>query len=101
MDADFRGGWLQTPVIRFKGNCLHLNIDTGAMGTAFVEIQDQQGHPIPGYTMADCQEVGGNFTDQKVYWSATSDLSPIENQLVRIKFKLTRAKLFAFQFRGD
>ena len=39
-DADHRGGWLQTPPVTFSGNRLRLNIDTGAMGTAAVELRD-------------------------------------------------------------
>ncbi len=42
-DADHQGGWLRTPPSSFRGNRLRLNIDTGAMGTAFVELQDADG----------------------------------------------------------
>ena len=62
-DVDNRGGWLLTPPLLFQGNRLRLNIDTGAMGTAFVELRDAGDKPIPGYTPADCEEVGGNYLD--------------------------------------
>lgn len=66
-DTDHLGGWLKTPPLTFTGNRLRLNIDTGSMGTAFVELQDQAGTPIPHFTLADCEEIGGNFIDQTVY----------------------------------
>src|SRR5437899_12305027 len=76
-DADHRGGWLETPPRIFKGSQLRLNIDTGAMGTAFVELRDAGGKHIPGFTLADCEEIGGNFVDQRVYWKGKTDVSPL------------------------
>lgn len=97
-DADHTGGHITTPVITFTGGRLQLNIDTGAMGTARVEIRDANNSPITGYTLADCEEIGGNFIDQTVYWNGKADLAQIVGQPVRLHFKLTRAKLYAFQF---
>lgn len=97
-DVDFRGGYLRTPPMVFRGNCLRLNIDTGSMGTAFVEIQDEHGNPVPGFSMADCEEIGGNFIDQRVCWKGNSDVSPMAGKSVRLRFNLKRAKLYAFQF---
>ena len=100
-DVDHQGGYLRTPPITFAGNCLRLNIDTGSMGTAFVEIQDEQGAPLPGFAMADCEEIGGNFIDQKVYWKGKPDVSALVGKTVRLRFNLKRAKLYAFQFMHD
>ncbi|HEX2748789.1 MAG TPA: hypothetical protein VHM91_12365, partial [Verrucomicrobiales bacterium] len=97
-DAGHRGGWLETPPLVFKGRELRLNIDTGAMGTALVELRDADGKPLPGFTLSDCEETGGNFIDQRVYWKGKADVSSLAGKPVRLYFKLTRAKLFAFQF---
>ncbi len=97
-DAGPEGGRLRTPVITFRGKRLRLNIDTGAMGTAFVELLDADGKPIPGFTFADCEEIGGNFIDQAVYWKGKTDVSTLAGRPIRIAFQLKRAKLFAFQF---
>lgn len=61
----------------FRGNRLRLNIDTGAIGTAFVELQDADGRPIPGFTLADCEEIGGNFLNQRVYWKGSPDVASL------------------------
>jgi hypothetical protein len=97
-DADHRGGWLTTPPVVFRGDRLRLNVDTGSFGTAFVELRDADGRPIPGFTRADCEEVGGNFVDQAVHWRGTADVSALAGRPVRIHFELKRAKLYAFQF---
>ena len=100
-DADHRGGWLVTPPVVFEGRCLRLNIDTGAMGTAFVEIRDAQGRPIPGFTLAEAEEIGGNYADQRVYWKGKTDVSPLAGKPIRLYFRMTRAKLYAFQFADE
>jgi hypothetical protein len=97
-DTDAKGGWLRTPPLVFKGSRLRLNIDTGSFGTAFVELQTADGKPIPGFTLADCEEIGGNFIDQCVYWKGKTDASALAGRPVRMLIKLTRAKLYAFQF---
>ena len=85
----------------FHGNRLRLNIDTGSMGTAFVELQDADGQPIPGFTLADCEEIGGNFIDQRVYWKGNPNVASLAGKPVRIHLKLKRAKLYAFQFMQE
>ncbi len=97
-DVDHQGGWLETPLLTFSGNRLRLNIDTGAMGTTLVELRDADGQPIPGFTLADCEEISGNFVDQTVYWNGNVDLDSLSGRPIRIYMKLKRAKLYAFQF---
>ena len=103
MSADFAytGGTLTTPLMTFTGTHLQLNIDTGAMGTAFVEIRDEAGRPLPGFTRADCEEVGGNFLDAIVRWKGKSDLTGLRGKPIRMHFTAHGAKLYAFQFSSD
>jgi hypothetical protein len=97
-DFAYTGGTLTTPPLLFTGSQLRLNVDTGAMGTAFVEIRDLQGKPIPGFTRADCEEIGGNFVDTLVRWKGKSDLSALRGQPVTLHFTARGAKLYAFEF---
>jgi hypothetical protein len=100
-DVAHKGGWLTTPPITFQGRRLRLNIDTGSAGTAFVELQDADGRPIPGFTLADCEEIGGNFIDQQVVWKGNADVSGLAGKPVRLHVKAKRAKLYAFQFTQE
>ena len=100
-DVDHRGGWLETPPIMFTGRELRLNIDTGAMGTAWVELRDAAGNPLPGFTLADCEEICGNFIDQRVYWKGRTDVSAFAGKPVRLHFKLARTKFYGFQFLAE
>ena len=100
-DADYKGGWLETPTVKFQGSRLRLNIDTGSMGTAFVEIRDARGRPIPGFALEDCEEVGGNFIDQAVYFKGHPDVSGLAGKPVRLYFKLTRAETIRVSVHGE
>ncbi|MBX7258705.1 MAG: hypothetical protein K1Y02_20255 [Candidatus Hydrogenedentes bacterium] len=97
-DAGPDGGWLETPPIVFAGSSLRLNIDTGAMGTAFVELRDADGKPIPGFELAQCEEIGGNYLDQAVYWNGSTDVSKLAGSPVRLYIRLVRGKLYSFRF---
>lgn len=41
------------------------------------------------------------FIDQLVYWKGKPDVSALRGRTVRLRFQLTRAKLFGFQFTED
>jgi hypothetical protein len=98
VDAGHSGGELITHPLVFKGNRLHLNINCGAMGEAWVEIQDASGNPIPNYGMEDCVSVDRNGVAQEVWWKNGPDVSSLSEQPVRLRIKIRSSKLFAFQF---
>jgi hypothetical protein len=100
MSADFAytGGTLTTPLMTFTGTHLRLNIDTGGMGTAFVEIRDAAGTPLPGFTRAMCEEIGGNVIDTPVRWAGHADLTALRGKPVSLRIEARGAKLYAFEF---
>jgi hypothetical protein len=64
-----------------------------------VEILDQQGKPIPGFTLADCDPVFGDAIERAVTWKGSTDVSALAGQPIKLRFKLKDADLFAFQFK--
>jgi hypothetical protein len=97
-DADHRGGQFTTPVLQFRGERLVLNINCGGMGEAWVEIQDEQGRPVPGYELDQCDPLDRNFIAHPVTWRNDPDLSALQGRPVRLRFRLRLTKLYAFQF---
>ena len=99
-DFAYTGGTLTTPLLNFRGTQLRLNVDTGGMGSAFVEIRDAEGRPIPGFTRADCEEISGNLPDTPVRWRGKSDLSALGGGPISLRISARGTKLYAFQFSG-
>ena len=100
VDAGPDGGWFVTPPIVFAGSRLQLNIDCGAMGEAWVELQDETGKPILGYTLEDAVSVDRNGVAQEVWWRTGPDVGSLSGRPVRLRVRMRSAKLYAFQFVG-
>jgi hypothetical protein len=98
-EAAYEGGFLKTRPLRFEGNRLKLNLDTGAVGYAQVGFVDRRGKPIPGYSVDDCVYLNGDFLDAPVEWLGRgSDVSALEGREVRLVFRMRGARLYALQF---
>ena len=99
VQAPMSGGELITKPITFSGKTLWLNFATSAAGSLQVELQDEKGKPLPGYTLDDCEELFGDTLDRGVNWKTNADLSPLIGRTVRVRFVLRDADLYSFQFR--
>jgi len=97
-DAGYWGGTLITKPLVFSGDCLELNVDTGAGGSLLVEVQDFQGKPIPGFTQEDAQPVRGNYIVKQITWKEKNSVDELAGKLIKLKFIMRDTKLYAFQF---
>ncbi|MFA6244138.1 MAG: hypothetical protein WC655_24565 [Candidatus Hydrogenedentales bacterium] len=97
-DAAYEGGELTTPTITFAGKSLVLNMDGSALGTGKVALLDADGSEIPGFTLADCDEFGGNSLSRTISWKGNSDLSAWAGKPVRLKIVYRAMKLYSFRF---
>ncbi|MCC6393803.1 MAG: hypothetical protein IT167_24610 [Bryobacterales bacterium] len=97
-DADYEGGWFLSPPLRFKGSRLELNLDTSAGGMAKVEILEESGKLIPGFTLADSDPLNGNNVRMTVSWKGRKDVSPLAGRTIRLRVRMRSAKLFALRF---
>jgi hypothetical protein len=100
LHAPFEGGEFTTPLLRFRGNQLVLNIENASTGEVQVEIQDENGKPIPGFTLADCDLIhSANEINRPVTWNGMSTLEKLARKTIRLHFVLRDTDLYAFQFR--
>ena len=97
-DAGFHGGELTTPPLRFDGERLELNCDCGGGGWLQVEIQDDAGRPLEGYTATDCDPVVANAIAATVTWRGHASVAALAGRPVRLRFGMRDTKLYAFQF---
>ena len=98
VSAPMSGGVLVTKPLTFSGRELRLNFATSAAGSIRVALRRPDGSPIPGYSMADCNEVFGDTLDRAVTWKSVSDAGRLAGKPVRLHFQLKDADLYAFQF---
>ena len=97
-DAGYAGGQVTTPPIRFAGDALELNVDTGGGGSVLVEILDEAGEPLDGYSQAEAEPVVGNSVGMQVAWQDGGDLSDLTGKTVKLRFHMQDCSLYAFQF---
>lgn len=111
--AGMEGGEVVTKPFTFQGGetnegyrvGLFLNYATSAAGSIQVEIQDQDGNPIPGFSLLESPLIYGDKIDQEVIWPRPQTrtdrnlLDSLSGKPIRLRFVLKDADLFAYQFR--
>jgi len=63
-----------------------------------VEVQTESGQPVSGFALADCAVITGDSIERTVAWNSRADLRKLAGQVVRLKFELRDADLFALRF---
>ncbi len=97
-DAPYEGGELVTVPLRFRGERLALNVDTSAGGAIRVQIEDEDGTPIEGYSMGEADEVNGNSVRHFATWAGGAHVGELAGRVVRLRFMMNGCKLYSFQF---
>ena len=90
---------MTTRLICLSGSRLVVNYSTSAAGSLRVEIQDETGRPIPGFSLQDSRELFGDSVEQTVSWKGMSDLSSLTGRTARLRFSLKDADLYSLRFR--
>lgn len=99
VSAPMSGGELVTKPLTFTGNKLNINFSSSAAGDIKVEIQDEEGKPISGLSLDDCDTIFGDALERVVTWQGNNDLSSLEGKSVRLRFVLRDADLYSLKFR--
>ncbi len=98
LNAPYQGGEMLTHPLKFSGSRLEINYSTSAAGGLRVEIQDAQGQPIPGFSLAECPEILGDEIQRIVSWEVGSDVSSLAGKTVRLRFVMKDADLYSIRF---
>ncbi len=98
INAPLRGGSVITKPLVFIGNKLEINYSTSAAGRIRVELQDAEGTPIDGFTLAACDPIYGDHIARTVSWQGSSDLTSLSDSPVKIRFVMEDADLYCLKF---
>ena len=100
--AGHQAGQLFTVPLTFDGAKLEINYSTSAAGSVQVEIQDQDGRPLEGFTLEDCDRIVGDEISRIVTWKGSTAVGDLADRPVRLRFALREADLFSLRFvTGD
>ncbi len=112
LDTDEKGGVIITIPFVFQGEKLTLNVDAGK-GSVKVAILDLPGQEMTGYnvgltnptkkdirnySIAHCDPITSDSVRQVVSWRGSPDVASLAGQVVRLRFEMQNAKLFALEF---
>lgn len=95
-DAGEGQGRLLTRPMRLGGGSLTLNA-AAAKGEIRVAVLQEDGAPIPGFALDDCQVVRSDSVSAPVRWR--KPLSSLRGRKVRLRFILRQASLYGFDFQ--
>ncbi|GAJ11744.1 unnamed protein product, partial [marine sediment metagenome] len=99
LEARSKTGAVVTRPFRLEGSGLEVNVDASA-GSIQVEILEENGKPVPGFSGQDAPEYqAADNLRLKPTWKDSRDLSLVTGKVVRIRFRLHNAKLYAFQIQ--
>lgn len=100
MDFTTDGGEMLTEPFLTDGpqaQRLTLNVDA-ANGSLKVEIADEAGRAIAGYSLGDCDEIRSDATAAAISWKGKPTIAAMKDRPVRLRIVGHNAKLYAMQF---
>ena len=77
---------------------LLINFATSAAGSVRCEIQDVDGNPISGFTLADSDELYGDALEHAMSWKGRQELKSLAARPVRLRFVMKDADLYSLRF---
>ena len=87
---------MTTKLLKCSGNGLEINADA-SNGFIKVEVLDEQGEVVPGYSLDDCDAYSKDEVRGRVTWGG-KDLYGLLDRPIRLVFQMQMAKFYAFKF---
>jgi hypothetical protein len=101
LHASRQPGEFVTKPLRFSGSHLTLNFSTSGAGSVRVELENEDGTALPGFSKSDCDVLFGDTLDRTVTWQNRSDLSALAGKPICIRMFLSEADIYSLKFSDD
>jgi hypothetical protein len=92
-------GDIFTRALTFSGSTLSVNFSTSVAGSVLVELLDENGKPVPGYSLADCDELFGDDPERTVTWKEKQDVSRLIGKHIRVHLVIQDGDLYSIKFK--
>jgi hypothetical protein len=93
-------GTLTTRPVRFLGKHMFVNAAC-AGGELRVEVLDEKGKVIAPCSKEACVPIRADKTTLEVGWKGTDNLARLAGKTVKLRFHLTKGRLYAFWVSPD
>ena len=93
-------GELTTHAVQFDGRDLVINAQAEPGGSLRLEVQDESGRPLDGYSLADADPFTGDEVGHQPSWRGRR-LAEMSGRVVKLRFVLEKAKLFTLQIEKE
>lgn len=80
---------------------LFINATTWGQGSIRVEALTDDWQPVSGFVYSQAGDISGDALDHPVRWEDNADLGPLMGREIRLKFYMTRARLYAMTFSDE
>ena len=106
VNAPYSGGEFVTRPLLIKGDDLVLNFSTSAVGSIRIEVQDEDGQPIPGFSLEESPVVFGDHIQKTIRWNRPGFLPTdpmkferLAERPIRLRFVMKDADLYSLRFK--
>ena len=96
--AKLQTGEFTTKPIRFSGQELSFNVATSAAGFVQVEIREQDGSPISGFTLDECDIIYGDSLDRRISWNGNRSVDSLTGRPVVLRLVMREADVYSLKF---
>ena len=96
LHAGYVSGSAVTKPMRIEGKRLEVNFATSSIGWFKVAVLDDSGAELPGFGLADAEELAGDTIARDAHWKSGRSISELTGRDVRLKFVLRDADLYSF-----
>ena len=97
LEAKDNPGTVVTKPFKLAGSNLEVNVDA-KQGEVVVEVLDEDENPIPGLSQSEAKRYQG-VDNLRLQPQWHTPLASLKGRVVRLRFHLKRAKLYAFQIK--
>lgn len=87
-------GELTTPILKFSGDFFFVNLNV--TGKLLVELLDEKGNVIPGFSKNDCLPASGDYVKTSIKWANQANLQTLKGRKIKIKFYMENGELYSF-----
>jgi hypothetical protein len=98
MDASSEPGMIQTQPVHVNGERMQLNANV-KQGKLTVELLDESGTVLPGYSASDCHPINGDSVRHEVRWGDKLGLP--QGARVRLRFAFDNGSLYSYTIVPD